>query len=109
MRQTSNQTTPMKIDVYYKIYEPSELNPYMATANVRGDTFVGVGKTWDEAKQSLIDSIKRKFDTEIPSPESVEVPLKSEEEPSLNWMDADLERKGWNPALDPLVKPEDAK
>jgi hypothetical protein len=47
--------------------------PCMAGATVMGEYHCGVGKTWDEAKASLIEKVEAFLSLPVPPPEDVDV------------------------------------
>jgi len=62
----------MKVDIIYAASDNKNW-PCLAKADVDGRHYVGVGKTWAEAKEDMIADITRIQSAEIPANETVEL------------------------------------
>jgi len=79
----------MKVDIIYAASDNKNW-PCLAKADVDGRHYVGVGRTWDEAKEELISDISRFMSAKVPAKESVEVELKPD------WPSVEAQNDHWS-------------
>jgi len=79
----------MKVDIIYAASSNKNW-PCLAKADVDGRHYVGVGKTWNEAKEDMIADITRVQSAEIPAAESVELELKPD------WPSVEAQNDHWS-------------
>jgi hypothetical protein len=60
----------MQIEIRYRAGE-GENWPCVAWTEIRGQPYTAIGKTWEEARDNLLETVKKFLTTEIPASETV--------------------------------------